>query len=77
MAYKGTYRTKSGQNYFGFSYQPQRSGEVRVYVTSQPSYRGRATDAHSTHRYDTGGRPYICFGRSPTNLDDAVKYSKT
>lgn len=77
MAYKGTYRTKSGGSYFSFSYEQQRNGEVRAYITSQPSYQGRATDAHSTHRYGVGSRPYICFGSTPTNLSAAVEGSKT
>ncbi|MBX3451339.1 MAG: hypothetical protein KF777_17355 [Planctomycetaceae bacterium] len=76
MAYKGTYRTKSGQNYFGFSYESQPSGEVRAYIESQPSYQGRPTGGHDTHRY-YDGRNYICMGNCPpTNLSDAIAYSK-
>ena len=78
MAYSGTYRTKSGRNTFSFYYEKQSNGEVRAYITSQPSYRGRATGSHSTHRYGVGSRPYVCFGNSPPrDLQSAIKYSKS
>lgn len=76
MAYKATYRTKSGRYYFRFSYERQSDGEVRIYIVDQPSYRGRATGGHPTHRFDVDSRPYICFVPPPTNLDDAIKVSK-
>lgn len=77
MSYKGTYRTKSGQSYFSFSYEAQPSGEVRAYIESQPSYQTRPTGSHPTHRYNDG-RYYICMGdHPPSNLNDAIKYSKS
>ena len=76
MAHKGTYRTKSGRHYFRFSYERQSDGEVRIYIVDQPSYRGRATGAHPTHRYGLDRRPYVCYEPLPKNLDDAIKISK-
>jgi len=76
MPYTGTYRTKSGRSYFRFSYEDQYDGEVRIYILSQPSYRGRPSDCHSTHRYGVSSRPYICYEPAPTNQSDAIKISK-
>ena len=72
-----TYRTKSGRNVFGFKPRRMSDGEVRVYVTRQPSYGGRSTDGHSTHRYtDDSGRKYICREPGPRSLSDARKVAK-
>jgi hypothetical protein len=76
MAYKGTYRTKSGRYYFRFSFEKQRNGEERIYILDQPSYRARATDGHSTHRYGLDRRSYICYEPSPRNRDEAIKVAK-
>ena len=54
------YQTNDGQDKFTFSVE--RSGRsFRIYIDAQPSYRSRATDAHSTHRYSDGPRHYICW----------------
>jgi hypothetical protein len=76
MAYKGTYRTKSGKSYFRFSFEKHRNGEERIYILAQPSYRGRSTDGHSTHRYGLGSRPYICYEPAPKNRDEAINIAK-
>lgn len=76
MAYVGTYRTESGRNYFRWSFEEQSNGDVRAYILDQPSYQGRATDAHSTHRYGLGRRPYICYDPMPDNRDDAIEIAK-
>ena len=75
--YRGEYRTKSGRSTFKFYYEQQSGGAIRVYITQQPSYGSRATDAHSTHRYGVGAQPYICFGTDPTALQDAITFSKS
>ena len=78
MAYKGQYRTKSGDAYFNFRYEGQSDGTVRTYIEGQPSYGSRPDDGHSTHRYDAATQPHICHGEHPpTTLDDAIKYSKS
>ena len=77
MAYNGTYRTKSGRNYFRFSFVQQPNGEVRAYIESQPSYGGRPTDRHSTHRHWEGSRPYVCFEPLPRNLAEAIDVAKS
>ncbi|MBT3380512.1 MAG: hypothetical protein HN742_00120 [Lentisphaerae bacterium] len=76
MAYRGTYRTKSGRNRFRFAFEKQPDGDVRAYIENQPSYEGRATDGHSTHRYSDGSRRYVCYDPMPDNLDDAIEVAK-
>lgn len=58
---KSIYRTKDGQADYRFSFERQSDNTYRCYIDSQPSYRGRAEDGHSTHRYSDGNRKYICF----------------
>jgi hypothetical protein len=58
---KVIYRTKDGQADYGFSIERQPSGNHRVYIDAQPSYRGRSSDGHSTHRYTEGGRNFVCW----------------
>lgn len=77
MAYKGTYRTESGKNYFSFSYEKQSDGEIRVFIESQPDYQGRETNGHATHRYGVSSdRPHVCYDPPPENLKDAIEISK-
>ncbi|MBS4083724.1 MAG: hypothetical protein KGZ73_09260 [Rhizobiales bacterium] len=46
-----------------FRFQLVPVGNVfRIYILSQPDYRGRDTGSHSTHRHRDGdGRYYICI----------------
>lgn len=63
---------------FEFDLVPQRSGEVRVYIVSQPGYGGRAADGHSTHRYHDPRRGhYVCVDTklAPTNVRDAASWA--
>lgn len=46
--------------------------EYRAYILEFPSYRGRATDLHSTHRHYDGGRYYVCWSMPVTSYDDMV-----
>jgi len=61
---------------FGSSYKFQMKkmsdGSIRIYILRQPSYNGRATDGHNTHRLNDGTN-YICIlsGREPTSFEDA------
>lgn len=72
---KVIYRTKDGRADYGFSLERQADGEVRAYITSQPSYAGREQDGHSTHRYTDSRdqRHYICFTGSLRSEADAKK----
>lgn len=67
------YRTKDGRADYIFSFEKQYNGTWRVYIVGQPSYQGRSTDDHSTHRISSGGRNYICWTSSINSLDDAKK----
>ena len=52
-------RGPSSQREYCFDIVRKGSG-YRAYIRSTPDYRGRSTDAHSTHRlYD--GRYYVCW----------------
>ena len=75
MNFIGDYRTKSGYFYFRFSFEQQANGEVRAYIIRAPSYAGRPTDGHSTHRYHDG-RYYICYEPMPGNFKDAIAVAK-
>lgn len=66
------YRTEDGGADYGFSFEIQSNGTWRVYIESQPSYRGRATDAHSTHRLSDNGSMFICWDR-PISTYKAAK----
>jgi hypothetical protein len=55
------YRTKDGLADYEFSFERQWNGEWRAYIVSQPSYRGRDTSLHATHRLRDGNRNYVCW----------------
>lgn len=56
-----TYTSRCRSYDFTFDLEPV-DGVVRLYILKQPSYAGRDTDGHSTHRNGlAGGRPYICI----------------
>jgi hypothetical protein len=77
MAYVGRYRTESGRYCFSWSFEEQSDGEVRIYIVSQPSYGGRSSGAHETHRYGLGsGRPWVCFEPPPSSREDAIEVAK-
>lgn len=64
------YRASSGEDFdFDFDFDP-RDG-WRVYITSQPDYGSRSRGEHETHRYNTGGRPYICWDTPIRTAEDA------
>jgi hypothetical protein len=64
------YRTKDGQADYKFSFEQLPNGEWRAYIVSQPSYRGRAKDADSTHRLTSGGRRYVCWNTQIWSVED-------
>ncbi len=65
------YRTKDGQADYSFSLERQSGGTWRVYIETQPDYKGRESDAHTTHRLSDGGRKYICWTAPLQSLDQA------
>lgn len=65
------YRSSDGAADYRFSFEEQPDGTWRAYIESQPSYRGKATDAHSTHRLMDGDRNYICWTAPLHSLDEA------
>lgn len=71
------YRTEDGRADYGFSFERQGDDTWLVYIVSQPSYRGRATDTYSTHRLsDSDGRKYICWSSPIESYEDAKKIAK-
>ena len=62
MSTTDRYKTHSG-NVYGFRFERMSDGYYEVDITSQPSYQGRATNGHSTHRLSSSrGGQRICFG---------------
>lgn len=48
----------------------------RIYIVRQPSYRGRDTSLHATHRLMEDGRYYICWAgniRSSSHVHGVIK----
>ena len=71
MAHSAFYRTRDGAADYAFSFEQQSDGTWRAYIKGQPSYRRRATDAHSTHRLSDGGRKYVCWTSPLGSLSEA------
>ena len=69
--HRAYYRTSDGAADYLFSFEEQSDGTWRAYIEQQPSYRGRPTDAHSTHRLSDGGRKYVCWTRPLRSLEEA------
>ncbi len=67
------YRTSDGAADYGFSFEEQPDGSWRAYIESQPSYRGRDTDPHSTHRLSDGSRRYVCWTTPLRSLEVAKR----
>lgn len=74
--YRKNYRTMDGCVDYQFSFEEQEDGSWRVYIDWQPSYRGRDTDAHSTHRHSDGHRKYICWTNILWDLEEALQVAK-
>jgi len=70
-AVRTKYRTSDGAADYSFLFEEQYDGTWRAYIEGQPSYRGRATDAHSTHRLSEGGRQYVCWTTALHSLGEA------
>lgn len=50
--------------------------EWRPYIDAQPSYRGRASDLHATHRLKHGRRHYVCWTDPLPTLPDAMRVAE-
>ncbi len=73
------YEYETDGYYFRFRLKEMWSGEVRIYIESQPGYGYLATDGHSTHRYyDEDEGHYVCVDDDlkPTNFTDAKDWAR-
>lgn len=72
-----TYRTKDGFAFYRFRYV-KISGHFEIDILKQPSYGGRSTGCHITHRLSSSrGGKKICIsrGREPKTIEKAKKIS--
>lgn len=69
------YRTKDAKADFGFDFEQQNDGTWRAYIVQQPSYQGRAEDAHATHRLTHSSRKYVCWTHPLPTLEAAKSVS--
>lgn len=60
---------------YQFSVEPA-GGAWRAYILEQPPYRGRADDAHTTHRLSDGGRHYVCWSQSLATAEAAASVAR-
>jgi hypothetical protein len=60
-----------GGNTYGFSFERQLDGNIRIYIVSQPSYGSREADPHITHRIRDGNRNYINWVRNLYTMEEA------
>jgi len=76
----GTYRTRNGNGLYKFGFR-QNGGKWEVDIEDTPSYNGRPTDWHSTHRLGStsaASGTQICFANPETvrTLADAQRYAQ-
>lgn len=71
--HRAYYRTRDGAADYLFIFEEQPDGTWRAYIEQQPSYRGRATDAHSTHRLSDGDRKFVCWTEALQTLEEAKR----
>lgn len=65
------YRTKDGQEDYGFRIVRLWRGDYRVYIEKQPPYRGRDERLHSTKRLRDGKSYYVCWDSPIRSLPEA------
>lgn len=65
------YRTRDGLYDYQFSFEEQSDHSWLIFILYQPSYNGRRTDNHSTHRLTRRNRYYVCWTRKLTSLAEA------
>jgi hypothetical protein len=72
------YRTKDNSADYKFDIQPHSGDGYRIYIESQPSYNGRDSGGHPTHRYtDSAGRRYICWPHRISSYEKAKEITAT
>ena len=69
------YRTSDGSADYFFNFEEQSDGTWRAYIQQQPTYRGRSSDGHSTHRLSDCGRQYVCWTKPLRSLEEAKQVS--
>jgi len=69
--HRSYYRTSDGSADYQFVFEEQPDGTWRAYIEEQPSYCGRVTDAHSTHRLSDGSRKYVCWTKPLRSIEEA------
>ncbi len=73
MATRDVYRTNDGKAYFEFDFVKVGS-RYEVDIKKHPSYNGRSTGQHETHRLNSSRGGYkVCFANESTvtSLDKA------
>ncbi len=76
---RDTYRTRDGRNTYTFDFI-KTGGHYEVDIVSQPSYGGRNSGCHETHRLSSSrGGKRICFGRDSavSTMATAKRYAKS
>lgn len=72
-----TYRTKNGKGLYSFRYV-DIGGKFEIDILSQPSYAGKSSGGHITHRLSSSrGGQKICIntGKEPKDIETAKKIS--
>ncbi len=73
-----TYKTKDGSGLYKFRYVQKSNGKFEIDILSQPSYAGRSSDSHKTHRLTSsrrGKKICIAVGKEPTSISTAKNIS--
>ena len=66
---------RNSDEFYEFDYR-NVGGEWRAYIVSQPSYRGRSSDAHSTHRLRDSQGQYVCWSEPIETEDEARQVAR-
>jgi hypothetical protein len=76
----GTYKTRNGKGEYTFGFRNE-GGRIEVDIEATPSFNGRPTDGHSTHRLPssqaaTGTK--ICFAQPETvrTMEQAKRFAQ-
>jgi hypothetical protein len=70
------YKSEYSQHCFSFTFC-KIGNKYRAYISKQPAYGQRKTDAHSTHRLtDSSGNRYVCIQPEPTSMDEMLTVTR-
>ena len=67
-----SYTTARGRTY-EFSFERRSDGSIRPYIVRQPGYGSRDSGCHATHRLNISSRPYICWTKKLTSVQEAAQ----